>query len=334
MNTLVFDLRNLVCNHLNVVEYFQIVDNPVCDHVNYKLDPKWLLYISSNKDELVKQLIENKQHDWLMHLVIYGSSDRAFRGLCRLKNNIDLLTLAHKTNNLVVYNDELLRTSIISGSLDDFIRYARGLKQFKGKTIRDIYRYGHQNIIDHVEKHHEKILRVNKKVIHGMIKCVNRTYDPQIMKTMLLMAIQQRFEYIRFLQRCSKYTKYIKLIINVFGPRCYKNHGLIMLDAALSKNNLVVADYIIEHTEFTDKIKYEFFKLCVKWNSTYHIVRFLTMDIPQPILFTHFNLTNTTIETIDLIYPHLYYKPSQLEIEYNFKCTGRYDLFCHLMKLI
>lgn len=345
MDTLIPDLFKIVDAKLDIVEHILLNESPTNDYINYTTNPKWLLFLikkgTSRYWVETDVLVSDNHVDWLKHLVIHRQTASAFINLCRIsKMSLDkrpeLYSLALNNNMIDIYNSQIFETSIMYGRLDDFIAYVKDMEIFDTNMFVLIYEYGHQNIIDYIETHPgcSYVLNNNRsKIVHGMIRCKNRTYNRDLIKWMLVNAIAgKKFKtYLKFLCRCSEYVKDIDLIIEVFGTKCYTRYSYEMLDSALKGNNSIVVDYLLK-TQYT-RDKRRCLEMCIKYNSISYI-REILKDNTVLVEFGYLDLFNTTIETVDLIFPYLSTKLTVADVLEKLQYTQAYVLFCHLMQLI
>ena len=349
MNTLIPDLFKLVDAKLNIVEHILLNESPTNDYINYTTDPKWLLFLIKkgvNRYWVETEVLISYNHiSWLKHLVIHRGSSSVFIRLCRiskmsLKKRPELYRLACNNGMIDNYNEQILEASIINGYLNDFIVYIENIKVLYPYIFKMIYEYGHQNIINYIEANYSYMVSSYRSdVVSGMIKCRNRTYDRELIKTMLVDIINNDHfnSYSKFLDLCSMYIEDLDWIISVFGTRCYNDFAIYMLDSALSTNNSTVVDYIID-LSINQLIKFDknqCLELCIKHNSIANIHKILnSFKNPYSIELDYLDLSNTTIETINLIIPYLSTKLTAIDILKKLQYTHAYVLFCHLMQLI
>lgn len=348
MDTLIIDLFRLVNARFDIVQHILLSEAPTNDYINYTTNPKWLLYLikrgTSRYCIQTNVLIPGNNVDWLKHLVIHNKSLDAFIDLCTISKMStekipELYNLAHDNDMMHIYNREILRASITSGCLDDFVKQVNDMQIYYPNILEMTYRYGHQNIINYLETNCSNAINNHPlEVVKGMIECKSRTYNRGLIKTMLidLIGIEYR-DYLKFLHMCSMYIDDFDWIVDVFLDKCYKDYGLYMLDSALSTNNLVVVDHLIERSPNLNK--HQCLNLCIKHNSIVNIHKILrTLSEPSTIIFKDLNLSNVTIEVLDLIFPYLSTKPTVDDILVKFRSTSgyssKYVLFCHLMQLI
>ena len=339
MNTLVPDLFRLVDDRLNIVEHILLNESPTNDYINYTTNPKWLLYlIKRGTGSFYIQtgvLFSGNHIDWLKHLVIHSKSVDAFIDLCTIskmstEKRLELYNLALKNDMINIYDHQVFRASIVNGYLDDFVAHIKDMQVFDPSIFEMVYEHGHQNIIDYMEANCSYVMNNNlSEVVSGMIKCKNRTYNRDLIKTMIINIINGgRFgAYMKFLRLCSMYINDFDWIVSVFRTRCYRELDFEMLDSALSTNNSVVVDRLMNSSLKLDKLRH--LDLYIKHNSITNIHKILkSLTEPPMIIF------NITIETINLIFPYLSTKPTVDDLLMKFKYTSGYVLFCHLMQLI
>ena len=365
MNTLIPDLINLIYNHLDIVQLSFIQPDVQNNYLEYKTDPKWLLYLIRKKDHRVLDyLVDTRNIDWLVHLGKYtNDTEVIIKRICLMLIQDLKFTSAF---SLAVNLDQSYKHQVISKALTKSIEAGK-FEVFKllveqqsinvMEVICSVYKYGHKDIIDYCEKIVGPEIR-SKNKIQGMLMCKKNLYNRndliELIKDDIIDNRKSQLEY--WFDVCGKYAPDGRFLEAIFTSEQLEHNCIDILKGAVNSdggNNDAIIDYIIDRFYITkskyaivDYIVSTFYttrdmsyrnglivQLLVYSNAIKHLNKLIIRDrqnFDQHGVFRYFN--NISIETIELILPYTSYTIDMLIKMCN--CYNvRYDLICYLCSL-
>lgn len=346
MNTLISDLTNLIHNHLDIIQSCFIELDVQNNYLEYKTDPKWLLYLLRKKDKRVLDfLIDSKNVDWLVHLAKYTNSKKIIEKICQLLIRDANFTLASSYwTNMTPGDKRLMIIEAIIKSIEvgDFVCFKTLIENefdmLEAEVISAIYKHGHKDIVEYYEKNTKTYLEntMPHKIL-GMLSCQKNLYDRNILITLVKHEIRDsRALWLEhWTVECGSWAPDGQFLEAIFTPEQLDSNCLKLLNGAVCNNNNAIIDYIIDRFYIMDD-KYhsrraEMVQLLVHCNATKQLNKLILKDSNNFNQYGVFRyIDNISIKTIKLILP---FTPHNYQSLIK-KCPNeRYDLICYLCSL-